>query len=508
VYRPPGIDDAGTIAVVARRDADDAVVVLAGPRTGLTEIVSGWNGKSFWDVQSFLMVRDPAAGPVFSFVGRTGTDGRHPDADGVYRLHRFANGQLELIADSTAFGNAIHEGVVNEAGDYALVYPSSGLSLAYGRYGGAPTTILGGYGSYPLAPVNQVAGVTDIRMNALGQVAFNAVVWDPVAAIPLARQLRYDPPGSTQCSPLLPEPCAAPDPRRYCFGRIRRCNFSIRGVRGCWLDPPVAQGYVYTMAGGAHFTAITGFPTGFAAPFRVIADGVDLGTFGPGDQVEFAPPGVTTFTVRDIQPGPDPARTDAFPLRVATDRDEVDFDMTVLVDRVDVGVAATALTLVDQTPAGRTAKLKFGARDAAITKGAGTSLTSIGATLTVAYEGGGVSGRWTIPAGDGGWTLNDATRASYTNRLAPGGATQVKTLRLLSGKTAKLTAAGRGDTPIDIVTPGAPPARVLTALCVQNAGEQVCQCSAFSGCAYRALSSGAKLTCKQGVADAACAALP
>jgi hypothetical protein len=81
------------------------------------------------------------------------------------------------------------------------------------------------------------------------------------------------------------------------------------------------------------------------------------------------------------------------------------------------------------------------------------------------------------------------------------------------GKLLKLVGKGLGDTAIDILGAGEPSTQpvgaVVTAYCVDNGADTICHCSAFPACSYQlmAADTGAKLVCKNGVADADCAAL-
>jgi len=100
---------------------------------------------------------------------------------------------------------------------------------------------------------------------------------------------------------------------------------------GDYFDPQLANGYVFQMSGGSHFTQILNFPTGFASKFNVIANGVDLGAFGPGDEVNFSNllgTGVSSFEITGIVPGVDPTSSVAFPIQLAFDSATASFSMT------------------------------------------------------------------------------------------------------------------------------------------------------------------------------------
>ncbi len=86
-----------------------------------------------------------------------------------------------------------------------------------------------------------------------------------------------------------------------------------------WIDPPVASGFTYTMTGSSKFTAILDFPTGYDAPFEVTTGATSLGTFAPGDVVDFGPAGVDAFTVSGISPAIDVGASPGFSIQIETD---------------------------------------------------------------------------------------------------------------------------------------------------------------------------------------------
>jgi hypothetical protein len=102
---------------------------------------------------------------------------------------------------------------------------------------------------------------------------------------------------------------------------------------GCWFDPPVAEGFVYETDGSSRFTEIADFPSGFDQEFEVWAGGSFVGTFGPGESVDFSGQpggGVVKFTVRGIDPGVDPSDDLAFPLKLVLDTAPASFTMRSL----------------------------------------------------------------------------------------------------------------------------------------------------------------------------------
>jgi len=110
-------------------------------------------------------------------------------------------------------------------------------------------------------------------------------------------------------------------------------GFTTSCTTGCWVDPPFADGFVYETDGGSLFTSIDDFPSGFGAPFEVWVDGSMLGTFGPGQSVDFSGypgGGVGHFSVRGITPGVDVEDQQAFPLQLSLDTSPATFTMTSL----------------------------------------------------------------------------------------------------------------------------------------------------------------------------------
>ena len=124
--------------------------------------------------------------------------------------------------------------------------------------------------------------------------------------------------GDSQANPILPD-------------SISGGTFTFTSApSGTWIDPPTENGFRYTMTGGSLFTEILDFPDGFGAPFRVVANGQELGAFGPGDSLTFPGAGVTSFDVLEILPGVDAEDGEAFPLQLAFDTPTADLEMIAL----------------------------------------------------------------------------------------------------------------------------------------------------------------------------------
>ena len=115
-------------------------------------------------------------------------------------------------------------------------------------------------------------------------------------------------PGLTQHDPILPSSAG---------GSVYRFEDVESGM---WFDPPFVPAIEYSMTSGVLFTNIVDFPSGFAGPFTVTVGDIELGSFGPGDNVDFsgfASGGVEQFTVSGITPLVDSADPQAFPLQIA-----------------------------------------------------------------------------------------------------------------------------------------------------------------------------------------------
>jgi hypothetical protein len=91
--------------------------------------------------------------------------------------------------------------------------------------------------------------------------------------------------------------------------------------------------------------------------------------------------------------------------------------------------------------------------------------------------------------------------------MAPGGATQVKTVRFAP---LKVVASGLGDDPIDLMGAGAPSGVVNVIMNAKSGQSHVALCTDFAGCTYGLIGggTGAKLKCKNGAPASVCAPIP
>ena len=72
------------------------------------------------------------------------------------------------------------------------------------------------------------------------------------------------------------------------------------------------------------------FPPGFTSPFTVEANGQNLGSYSPGqivDFTQFSTGGVSNFRVTGINPLVDPANPTVFPLKLAFNTPTANFTM-------------------------------------------------------------------------------------------------------------------------------------------------------------------------------------
>ncbi len=173
--------------------------------------------------------------------------------------------------------------------------------------------------------------------------------------------------------------------------------------------------------------------------------------------------------------------------------------------QVDLGVAARKLVVIDRAALGASSKTVFLASDAALAEGLGADPALVGARLEIRYPDDAAAGSFSVPAG--AWDGATGWRAAggglrYSNKLAPGGDTQVKSLGVKTQRSIKLAAGGSGDEPLDIVGAGAPAGTVTTILTLTDAGQTLHYCSAFDSCKHKPTGGGlgAKLTCSKGQA--------
>ena len=71
-------------------------------------------------------------------------------------------------------------------------------------------------------------------------------------------------------------------------------------ANGRWVEPSPGVAATFTTTDGGLITDIFNFPSGFQGLFTVFANGIDLGSFVPGDHLLFPGNGVSSFTITGI----------------------------------------------------------------------------------------------------------------------------------------------------------------------------------------------------------------
>jgi hypothetical protein len=152
--------------------------------------------------------------------------------------------------------------------------------------------------------------------------------------------------GSSQIFPILPTPMNSTSKLTFPTNPVDGISTFNDTPSDLWIDPPSADTFTYQMTNGSLFTNIDDFPTGFDHPFTVTADGIDLGSFGPGNSVNFISllgGGVSAFSVSGISPLADPGSPTAFPLQIGFNTSTANF--TVSATPVPEPVSASLLGL-------------------------------------------------------------------------------------------------------------------------------------------------------------------
>jgi hypothetical protein len=125
-------------------------------------------------------------------------------------------------------------------------------------------------------------------------------------------------PSTSQGNARAPVPCSLGVPSEaFCFTPIGPG----------WYDPPATDAFDFNSP-DAKFISINDFPTGFSSPFTVSTGGVVLGSFMPGQSVQFPYGGVNEFRISGISPTVDGSNPYAFPINLSLDKVGVVFTMT------------------------------------------------------------------------------------------------------------------------------------------------------------------------------------
>jgi hypothetical protein len=100
---------------------------------------------------------------------------------------------------------------------------------------------------------------------------------------------------------------------------------------GSWFDPPFADGFTFSLAGGGTFIEVAPPPASFGfVPVELIIGGSIIDILDPGESFVFGP-GVTTFSLEGISPLVDAADPTAFPTFLDFTGPATNLTMTALV---------------------------------------------------------------------------------------------------------------------------------------------------------------------------------
>ena len=205
----------------------------------------------------------------------------------------FASGDPLTGASSLDASTVNTDFIANGPADHGSLFDFSFGDLAAGEsrlfniyYGSAPTTV---------AALSQIATV-GANVYSLGQNS-NPDGVDPGS--PATFFFAFGGVGGTEPG-LAPETPLMPIVQTDPVTGAPIFTFAAPTARR-WFDPPYADGFVYTLTGGAAFTEIGAPPLslGFAGPFTISAGGSTLGVIGPGGTFMFGA-GVTSFTLSGI----------------------------------------------------------------------------------------------------------------------------------------------------------------------------------------------------------------
>jgi hypothetical protein len=127
------------------------------------------------------------------------------------------------------------------------------------------------------------------------------------------------PGGPDDTNPPVPCPDGAPS-GTFCFT-------PPVAIGPAWYDPPATEAFDFSSP-DAKFLSINDFPSGFSSPFIVSTGGTVLGSFSPGQSVQFPNGGVHEFRISGISPTVDGGNPYSFPINLSLDKVGVVFTMT------------------------------------------------------------------------------------------------------------------------------------------------------------------------------------
>ena len=184
----------------------------------------------------------------------------------------------------------------------------------------------------------------------------------------------------------------------------------------------------------------------------------------------------------------------------------------------NIGITARKLIVIDKLESLNKAAVRLFSLDPRITKGSGTSVADIGATLDITIEAnspGPITGAYSIPQGfseTAGWRVNNGTLAKYVNPGAPGGPTQTRVVAVGEAAFLKFSAKGLGDLPMPLSDLRFGPFDVQIRFTVLNGDQTITHCTVFhsDSCMFPVIGNGTghKLQCRDGQAVPDCAFPP
>lgn len=174
----------------------------------------------------------------------------------------------------------------------------------------------------------------------------------------------------------------------------------------------------------------------------------------------------------------------------------------------NVGVGRAKLIVLDASNVTGSAQVTFATKDVAVTNGPAADVEGLRARLHLQYADGAPAGAFIVPPGtSSGWKQHDPSTTRYRNTGAPGGPTELASVLLRPGRLLTAKGAGRGDVPFALADAGPPESGVFVSFEITENGVTTRLCSVLSDCVYRTFDgAGAKLVCRDGVADPTCRA--
>jgi hypothetical protein len=248
--------------------------------------------------------------------------------DGVMDLHiGLDSGGTIGIKDDDPLGGGIFRDAIGFGGGFfyiaSLTMWVASLDFHINEDANPAPTVLSS-DALPIPPPPLSSFTTDQLLNVIGYTQVPSANVDFDVAITEFGEV------GTPDLPLIPDSVTV-NPNGSVTWTFKTLGISLCVAGGCWVDPPAATGFTYTMTNAALFTGIADFPAGFGNALDVSVGGQSLGTFGPGGSVDFTTypgGGVSEFVVSGITPPSDVSSAESFPLSIVFDSAGAEFTMT------------------------------------------------------------------------------------------------------------------------------------------------------------------------------------